>query len=187
MFNKDFDINQNYFYMPFGPITFIKSKAKHLKASLLQSIKFAQGVYVQKTKKTVWRSCWLYDTGWGQPIGFERIPPLSFCQLLQLALTSDGNTTKLSIEDEESNKYGAVAIIMERHITELLEFLKDNIDNDELWSNKLICSNLKAFCFDPRKEMQGGAIGNRTYEEIFKEYPLWNTMSDIIKAKVYSN
>lgn len=178
MFKSNIDINDNYFYMPFGPVV-LKPEDVGLKYSLLLQ------KYVKVDNETKWRKRLLYNTGWGQPYGYERLPELRFDDLLKLAFLSDHKTTLLTIREEESNKYGAIAIIMEKHISELIRFLAENINNDDLWENHLYKKNLKLFCFDQKYANGNGGIGFRSYEEILNNYPEWKSISQTVKELIY--
>ena len=179
MFNSDIDINLNYFFMPFGPVK-IDLNEIDLKYSIIDNL------YYHKKTNSKWKKCLLYNTGWGQPDGFERLPELNFEDLIKLALKSDYRTTKLSISEEESNKYGSIAIIMERHVDELIDFLTINLENEQLFQNDLYRHNLTLFCFDTEIARSNGGIGNQTYEEILNHYPKWLEISKKVREKIYS-
>jgi len=179
MFNSTININDNYFYMPFGPVT-LHPKEIGLKPTFLKDI------YVDNETGTKWRKCILYNTGWGQPEGFEKLPELEFKDLIKLALLSDHTTTKLSVQNEESNKYGAIAVIMERHINELIDFLSENLDNKRLFENELYRHNLSLFCFDAKIAKANGGRGMKSYEDVLNQYPKWRDISSQVKEKIYN-
>lgn len=178
MFNSTININDNYFYMPFGPVT-LEPKKIGLKPTL------SNDIYVDNKTGAKWRKCMLFDTGWGQPEGFEKLPELEFKDLLKLALSSDYATTKLSVQEEESNKYGAIAVIMERHINEFIDFLSGNLDNRELFGNELYRHNLSLFGLDARIAKTNGGSATKSYEDILNQYPKWREISLQIKEKIY--
>lgn len=178
MIKSEIDVNNNYFYMPFGPVV-LESEEVGLKHSPFMS------TYINKITGTKWKKCLLFNTGWGQPEGYERLPMLNFEDLIKLALLSNHQTTQLSIQDEESNKYGSIAVIMSRYILTLIEFLAINIGNNELWENILYRNNLKLFCFDNIKSKGNGGIGTKSYEEILNDYPEWLEISSKVKELVY--
>jgi hypothetical protein len=180
MFQSKINVNDNYYYMPFGPVM-LSPKDVGLKRMPFTTY------FVQEKSGTKWVECLLYNTGWGQPVGFERLPKLKFEDLLKLALTSDYKTTTLTVNEEESNKYGAIAVIMERYRLELIDFLAININNNDLWGNDLYCSNLKLFCFDDFNCKGNGGIGRKSYEEILNECPKWCDISQRVKELVYGN
>lgn len=179
MIQNQLDITQNYFYMPFGPM-FNENCEEYGLEYIRES-----GMYYQKKTNTTWQKVLLYDTGWGQPSGYERLPVLTFDSLMLLALKSDSNSTKLKPFESESNKYGAIAIIMERYISDLISFLKCNINNREFISNPLFLCNLKAFCFDDSLSKGNGGLGNRSYESILNDYEEWKQISKTVKEIIY--
>ena len=178
MFSNRLDIDQNYFFMPFGPIG-LKPEDQGL--IYLPE----ENLYYMPLAGTKWRKTLLYNTGWGRPDGYERLPELPFSSLIDLALLSGTQRTKLSAFETESNKYGAIAVIMERYIKEFVEFLYSNIDNQELFGNSLFRGNLGKFCFDEKKAGTNGGDGGKSYEAILNQEKLWITISDRVKNFVY--
>lgn len=178
MFQNRIDINENYFYMPFGPKFDVDIKKYGI-------ICTREGEYYQAKTGTKWARVLLYNTGWGQPYGYERLPSLSFESLVELALKSNPKTTKLKIIEEESNKYGAIAVIMERHISELIEFLYTNLSNKELLHNELYRHNLTLFCFDAKEAKTNGGVGMKSYEDMLNQYSKWHQISTKVKEQIY--
>lgn len=178
MFNSTIDIHANYFYMPFGP-AILDPKEVGLKRTSFTDI------YVDKDTGIKWRKCLLFNTGWGQPEGFEKLPELKFNDLIKLALQSNHETTTLSVRDEESNKYGAIAVIMERHISELIKFLQKNLGNKELFHNELYRHNLTLFCFDAKEAKTNGGVGMKSYEDMLNQHTKWHQISEKVKEQVY--
>lgn len=178
MFKSEMDINKNYFYMPFGPVVLNTSEIGLKYNPLTQ-------YFVKKADGTKWRKRVLFNTGWGQPYGYERLPELSFDDLLKLALLSDHKSTLLTISEEESNKYGAISVIMENHMVTLIDFLNVNINNEHLWSNQLYKNNLRLFCFDQRNSNGNGGVGLRSYEDMLNDYPKWKFISQRVKNFLY--
>ena len=182
MFENHIDIDDNYFYMEDR----MESDEVMTKYGL---VPVPGGYYYQEKSATTWRKVTLYGTGWAQLEGFERLPPLPFESLIELALRSDHRTTKLTVREENGNVFGAIAIIMERHMDELIGFLSENLDNDELFGNGLYRSNLKLFCFDDTLKTPGfGGIGgrdHRSYEEMLDEHPGWHRISQRVIEQVY--
>ncbi len=179
MFNSTININDNYFYMPFGPVT-LDPKEIGLRPT------FFKNIYIDNKTGTKWRKCMLFNTGWGRPEGFEKLPELEFNDLIKLALSSDHATTKLSVQEEESNKYGAIAVIMDRHINELIDFLSRNLDNKDLFGVGLYRRNLSLFGFDAKIAKTNGGSGTKSYEDVLNQYSKWREISLQIKEKIYS-
>ena len=174
-----FDINSNYFYMPFGPTSISPEKYG------LVPVDGSDEFFYDKKRGIHWKKTLLYNTGWGRPYGYERLPELEFDNLLILALESDPHNTKLKVFEEESNKYGAVAVIMDRYVPHLLDFLSNNINNGTLFEKQLHRDNLKLFGFDAQYAGTNGGYSRESYEERLNKYPLWLEIADQIKSKVY--
>jgi hypothetical protein len=169
LFKEAFDINQNYFYMPFGPTSTNPEKC-HLK--YIQDGDY----YYQRKTDTKWKRVYLYDTGWGKPDGFERLPELPFDSLLQLVLLSEYKSFRishLSIWEMESNQYGAASIIMDRFTVELLDFLNDNIANKDFTDNVLYKRNLRLF----------SDLFNRI-DQLSYQYPRWQRIAQRIRTMI---
>jgi hypothetical protein len=169
LFKDAFDINKNYFYMPFGPTSISMQKCR---------LEYVQDgdYYFQQNTNTKWRRVYLYDTGWGRPDGFERLPELPFDSLLQLVLLSDYKSFHiwhLSIWELESNQYGAASIIMDRHIDDLLDFLNNNIDNEDFTNNVLYKKNLRLFSdlFDH-------------FNQLSYQYPRWQRIAQRVRSMI---
>jgi hypothetical protein len=172
------NLDCNYFYMPFGPNTFEPQKA-----GLIYDT--GNGLFFQKSSNSYWRKVLLYSTGWGRPNGFERLPELSFPALLTLALETRAKMTHLRVFEADSNRFGAIAIIMDRHIPELIHFLEENLNNKSFFDNTLHRRYLRFFCFDSKFcRVEGGSDG-KTYEAILDEYDNWRRISSEVKKLIY--
>lgn len=128
----------------------------------------------------------LYDFGWGQEHGLEKLPPLRFDELIELVIKFNNNDEILIRLVKFSNMIGAVAVIMEDHVLELIDFLTKKILTD-FFEDKQIRENFKWFCFDEKVIYSRGGIKTLSYEEVLKKYPQWNKISSNIKEKVYGN
>ena len=178
MFDSIININDNYFYMPFGPVVLDHKDLGLVRLGLTD-------IYVNKKNGQKWKKRLLYNTGWGRPYGFERMPELNFNDLLKLALQSDYKSTKLSVKDEESNKYGAISIIMEEHPEEFINFLYANLENEDLYNNPIYRDNLKLFGLDDKFSNGNGGDANSTYEDVLNTYPKWKEIAIRVKQLVY--
>lgn len=141
----------------------------------------------------------LYDFGWGQEYGFERLPVLTFGELIELVegsvminkkrmWTRYSQEEKRSNDISQSNLFGAISVIMQDHIEEFIEFLSDKIDSD-YFSNEIIRKNYIWFSFST-KEMRengytSGGILTKSYEEILNEYESWKKISEKVIEQVY--
>ncbi len=168
------NINKVYFYMPFGPVI-LKESELGLKRSFFSP-------YYIDSEGGKWSKRLLFDTGWGRPYGFERIPELDFPNLITLVLLTDPLHSQIGVRASEANQYGAVSVIMEKYIPELLNFLTKNIRNKEVFCNPLYIDNLKKFCFSSSSNI-GGGDGIHSYEDILNGYESWHKISsDVLKA-----
>ena len=141
----------------------------------------------------------LYDFGWGQEEGFELLPELSFDNLIRLVEQPIVHSQRMfgrRHTNEEvrqanilrSNLYGAVAVIMQDYVQELIEFLSKKIDTDYFLRSS-ICENYKCFSFDSKKSKDEGKIPGgvltESYEEILNKYPKWKEISSRVIELVY--
>lgn len=161
--------------------------------------KHQDDLYINAETGEIYRKRLLYDFGWGQEKGFELMPQLSFEELIQLVECPMVQPqkkfwqkyTKEEIQQADiwrSNLYGAVAVIMQDYVKELVEFLSAKVDTD-YFSNPSIRDNFKSFSFDSQKtraegKIPGGVLA-RSYEDILKEYPLWERISSKVINQVY--
>lgn len=156
-------------------------------------------LYINTETGDIYRKRLLYDFGWGQESGFELMPQLTFDNLIELVekpivLPQKKFWRKYAKEEIEqfdiwrSNLYGAVAVIMQDHVEEFVEFLSAKI-NTNYFSNPSIRENFKCFSFDSQKTRAEGRIPGgvlaRSYEEILKDYPHWERISLKVINQVY--
>lgn len=84
--------------------------------------------------------------------------------------------------------YGAVAVIMQDHAEELIEFLAARIDTDYFFDPS-IRENFRLFSFDSQKARDSGAVPGgvltRSYEEILRAYPQWGRIASRVVDQVY--
>jgi len=161
--------------------------------------KHQDDLYMNTETGEIYRKRLLYDFGWGQENGFELMPQLSFEELIQLVECPRvlqkkkfrRKNTKEEVQQAEiwqSNLYGAVAVIMQDYVKELIEFLSTTVDTDYFF-NPDIRDNFKCFSFDSQKTSAEGRIPGgvltRSYEEILKDYPQWERISSKIIDQVY--
>lgn len=156
-------------------------------------------LYINTETGEIYRKRLLYDFGWGQENGFELMPQLSFDELIKLIERPMvppkkifwQKYTKEEIQQADiwrSNLYGAVAVIMQDYVKELVEFLSTKVDTD-YFSNLSIRENFKCFSFDSQKTRAEGKIPGgvltRSYEDILKDYPQWERISSKVINQVY--
>ena len=161
--------------------------------------KHQDDLYINTETGEIYRKRLLYDFGWGQEPGFELIPQLSFDKLIKLIEQPmvlpqkelGQKNTKEEIQQADiwrSNLYGAVAVIMQDYVNELVEFLSAKVDTD-YFSNPVIRANFKHFSLDSQKTRAEGKIPGgvltRSYEDILKDYPQWERISSKVINQVY--
>lgn len=141
----------------------------------------------------------LYDFGWGQEYGFELLPVLSFPQLISLLEFRAAPRKKKFWErytEEEirsasvarSNVFGAIAVIMQDHVTELIDFLSEKIGTS-YFSDGYIRENYKYFSFSTQKMREmgklPGGILSQSYEDVLNKHPKWIDISSKVIDEVY--
>lgn len=161
--------------------------------------KIQNNVYKNIVTGELYQKRLLYDFGWGQEEGFELLPALSFDSLIRLVEQPTAHSrrilrqkyTKEEIRQADilrSNLYGAVAIIMQDHVEEFIDFLSKK-NNTDYFLESSICENYKCFSFDSKKSNEEGKIpgGVRTdsYEEILNKYPKWKEISSKVIELIY--
>ena len=159
-----------------------------------------EDIYINTLTGEHFRKRLLYDFGWGQENGFERLPSLTFDELIELVENADLTIKKKRIwekysEEEirnndvnQSNLFGAISIIMQDHIEELIKFLTGKIKTN-YFSNTKIRKNFTWFSFSTRKMREigylPGGIGKMSYEEVLNKYEQWRTISKTVVEQVY--
>ncbi len=161
--------------------------------------KYQDDLYINTETGEIYRKRLLYDFGWGQENGFELVPQLDFSNLIQLIeCPMELHRRKFrrvytkeqfqQIDIWRSNLYGAVSVVMQDYVEELITFLADKIDTN-YFSNPVIRMNFKCFCFDSRRtRAEGnipGGVRERSYEEVLKDHPQWNSISGKVINQVY--
>lgn len=161
--------------------------------------RYKDDLYINTETGEIYRKRLLYDFGWGQENGFELVPQLPVADLIQLIEQPKvlpqrkffQKHTKEEIQQGDiwrSNLYGAVAVIMQDYVEEIIEFLSTKIDTD-YFSNPDVRENFKCFSFDSQKTRAEGKIPGgvltRSYEEILKDYPQWERISSKVINQVY--
>ena len=161
--------------------------------------KYQDNLYIKTETGELYRKRLLYDFGWGQESGFELLPQLSFDRLIELieqpmVLPTKKIWKKYTKEEIQqadiwrSNLYGAVAVIMQDYVEELVAFLSSKVNTD-YFSNPSIRENFKCFSFDSQRTRAEGKIPGgvltQSYEDILKNYIEWGKISSEIISQVY--
>ncbi|MBR4017896.1 MAG: hypothetical protein IKK11_08820 [Oscillospiraceae bacterium] len=141
----------------------------------------------------------LADHGWGQESGYVRFPEPTFKELIAiLEYVPDRLKRKplcfLSKELAElnytyySNVLGAVAVIMQDYVSELIDFLAEKVET-KYFKNRYIRRHFREFSFDEqmaRKRQQlGRTVGTKPYYRIFQEHDKWKVISHKVIKQVY--
>lgn len=162
-------------------------------------VKHHDSLYINTETGEMYRKRLLYDFGWGQESGFELMPQLSFDDLIGLIEQPmiapqkkfRQKYTPSEIEQFDiwhSNLYGAIAVIMQDYVEELVEFLSAKVDTN-YFSDPNIRENFKCFSFDSRRAREDGRIPGgvltRSYEDILKDSPFWERISSKVINQVY--
>lgn len=135
----------------------------------------------------------LLDQGWGQEPGYEREPALSFRELICL-ITFRHSWTPLCMFSRKlreqnavyvNNYYGAVAVIMQDYVEELIQFLTEKTDTD-FFDDPYIRKQFQLFSFCAKKtKTTGGCILAEPFEAVLKRYDTWNYISEKVINQVY--
>ena len=110
-----------------------------------------------------WMRCSSYDLGWGNEIGYYRVPLPCFSELLQILIESN----------DFDDIYGAAAIIIEKYPNDLLRYCEElftpPVNKDS--AKKLIKVLHLDQCIN-RSPIQG-----KTFEEITHDFTRWQEVS----------
>lgn len=142
----------------------------------------------------------LYDFGWGQEPGFERIPALTFYELIELVENSVVTNKKKRLFEKRSreemrhndvsrsNLFGAISVIMQDHVEELIDFLACKVKTD-YFSDPVIRENYMWFSFSTNKMREigffPGAILTKSYEDVLNEHEQWKKIAKTVIEQVY--
>lgn len=158
------DANKKYFMMSFR---FNKTRPEDFDLHPSQQ---KQDIFVDLKDNSQWIKLDLYNFGWGNEVGFMRLPKLNFEQLWGLLLNS-------SIEE---NKYGSAFLIESEYPDELLNFLIELFNN----TSQISKSMKEAFKILKLDEVRNrsGVLG-KSYNEIQNDFNKWKVISERI-AKI---
>lgn len=129
----------------------------------------------------------MYDWGWGQEYGYERLPKLSFLENIKIVENYKGKIFNYS--RNHMNFIGAISIIIQDYVEELIIFLEEKIKTDYFF-NKRIKQNFQWFSLSAEKTREKGRIPGgimyQSYEEILNQYPKWLSISNEVITTIYS-
>lgn len=178
IFLKTVDLDQNYFFMSIDEHQISTEQFGLIKSN-------SSDEFIRNSDGSRWRERLLYNTGYGQPIGFERLPVLDFDQLIYIVLSNNRSQTKLTQIEIHQNVLGSVAVIMDDHLDEFVEFLTKQINNTDLFDDEQYRENLKLFCVDDTKSKGAGGNGKFSYEDFLNMKGSWFWISRKVKDKIY--
>ena len=114
---------------------------------------------------SIWKKISLYDFGWGKENGYYKVPLPEFDVLLNIALNST----------DREDKYGAVAVILEKHADDLLckceLFMYDKFPKKEF--KKMVD------LFNLELSLNRSSVSGKTYSQINSDFTRWKAISEI--------
>ncbi len=156
-------------------------------------------IYKHTVSGQLYRKRLLADHGWGQEPGYVRFPEPTFKELIAILEYVPKRLKKnpfylFSKELTElnftyyCNVQGAVAVIMQDFVPELIDFLAEKVDT-KYFKNRYIRRHFREFSFDGetvrKKKLLGRAVGAEQYYRIFQKYDKWNSISHKVIKQVY--
>lgn len=158
-----------------------------------------EDIYKHIASGQLYRKRLLADHGWGQESGYVRLPEPNFTELIAILEYVPVQLKKhpfyfLSKELSEinhtyySNIQGAVSVIMQEYVPELIDFLTEKVET-KYFNNKHIRRHFREFAFDGelvrKKKQVGRTVGAKPYHAVFAEYDQWYAISHIVIKQVY--
>lgn len=154
-------------------------------------------IYKHIESGQLYRKRLLADHGWGQEPGYIRFPEPSFEELIAILEYVPERLKQqplyfLSKELTElndiyfSNIQGAVSVIMQDYVSELIDFLAEKVET-KYFKNRYIRRHFREFSFDEewvqKRRQIGRTVGPKPYYRIFQEHSKWKAIScKVIKA-----
>ena len=156
-------------------------------------------IYKHISSGKLYRKRLLADHGWGQESGYVRWPEPTFEELIAILENMPDCLKKrpfyfLSKKLSEvnyayyCNVQGAVSLIMQEYVPELIDFLAKKI-HTSYFTDRYIRKNFSEFRFDKeavqKKRKLGGTVGTKPYYCIFQEHAKWESISHEVIEQVY--
>lgn len=156
-------------------------------------------IYKHKNTGKLYTKRKMVDYGWGQESGYAIFPPLSFDQLIQLIEYKPKwffNTPLYLFSKKQirrnlnhvNNLAGAVVIIMQDHVEELIEFLAKKVETN-YFEDPYMRSQYREFRFSKahggKYERAGRCVGPDSYESILNKHKNWTSIAPKIIDQVY--
>ena len=184
------DYRKKYFYITVNYCPNIDELFTQIHGDIYESV--ATGL---KYKKRL-----LYDYGWGQEEGYVCYPEPTFRQLISLVgylpPHMKNNPFSFLIKQNreqyticEHNAIGAISIIMQDYVEELIAFLKEKIGTD-YFEDRHVRKRFQRFVFSREKAKEfgivaGGSVGMLSYSEILQKHDSWSEIAQRVIEKVY--
>ena len=158
-----------------------------------------EDIYRHIASGQLYRKRLLADYGWGQEPGYVRFPEPTFEELIAIleyvpARLKESLFCFLSKELTElnytyfSNVQGAVSVIMQDYVPELIDFLAEKVET-KYFKNRYIRRNFREFSFNGemvrKRRRFGRTVGTKPYYRIFQEYDKWKGISHKVIKQVY--
>lgn len=148
-------------------------------------------IYQHIASGQLYRKRLLADHGWGQESGYVRYPEPTFEELIAI-LEYMPAPLKYNpfyfLSKEFSTCYrniiGAVSVIMQDYVPELMDFLSEKVET-KYFKSRYIRRNFREFRFDGKIGKMGGSVGPKPYHKIFQEYDTWKEISHKVIKQVY--
>ena len=159
------------------------------------------GTFIDTATSEKYRKRLLYNWGWGEEDGYEMLPPLTFPDLIYLIECFSPQTParkkffgkhKSSMKEEDRIKFynliGAVSVIMQDHVEELIDFFAEKIGTD-YFENPTMKENFRWFSVDTEKTRElgkiPGGILTQSYGDILNQYAKWREISSRVIEQIY--
>lgn len=156
-------------------------------------------VYKHVASGQLYRKRVLADHGWGPESGYVRLPEPNFEELITIVeyMPERLKNRPFFVFSKElcklhsiyyCNLMGAVSIIMQDYVPELIDFLAEKVET-KYFRDRRIRRNFREFAFDGewcrKRGKLGRTAGGKPYHHIFQEYDKWNTISHKVIKQVY--
>ena len=125
-------------------------------------------VLIRPSDNSQWKQRDLYDFGWGQENGYYKLPMPGFDGLVEIILHADN----------DEDRYGAAAVILDDHCDELLDKCL------QIFSEDGDASRYAGFfrTLDLQVPLNRSPILGKHYAQIEEDYNKWKTIAEKVKG-----
>lgn len=157
-------------------------------------------IYRHKASGWLYKKRLLFDFGWGQESGYVCYPEPTFEELITLIeyIPPRIKRNPFALFSKKlrqlntmcyDNAWGAISVIMQDHVDEMIAFLKVKIETD-YFENADIRKRYYRFCFDREKAKEFGilfgcGVKTKSYCTIFQEHDGWSSIAHKVIEQVY--